>query len=101
MLELPQPGAVRTEHQERRLVDRVLGHWTEMATGRPFPRLHDIDPWMVGDDWSNCLLIAVQSPIELSHFVAVGENLAVTLCPGDTLAGMLLANLPVVLSSRR
>jgi hypothetical protein len=55
---------------------------------------------MVGEDWANCLLIAVQSPIELSHFTAVGENLAVALCPGDTLAGVLLSHLPWVVSSR-
>jgi hypothetical protein len=49
----------------------------------------------------NCLLIAVQSPVELSHFVTVGENLAVALCPKDTLAGVLLSHLPRVLSARR
>ena len=35
------------------------------------------------------------------HFVAVGENLAVALCPRDTLAGVLLSHLPRVLSVRR
>ena len=86
---------------ERRLVERVLRHWTEITTGRHFPRLNEIVPWMVSDDWPNCLLVAVQSPVELSHFVAVGENLAVALCPGNTLAGMLLSHLPRVLSVRR
>ena len=42
----------------------------------------------------------MQSPVELSHFTAVGENLAVALCPGDTLAGVLLSHLPWVVSSR-
>jgi len=74
---------------ERRLVERVLRHWTKLAAGRRFPRTNEIDPWMVGNDWANCLLIAVQSPVELSHFTAVGENLAVALCPEDTLAGVL------------
>ena len=86
---------------ERRLVGRVLRHWTEMVHGRGFPRLNEIDPWMLGEDWANCLLIAVQSPVELSHFIAVGENLAVALCPKDTLAGVLLSHLPRVLSARR
>src|SRR5258707_12156910 len=81
---------------ERRLVGPVLRHWTEMAHGRGFPRLHEIDPWMLGEDWANCLLIAVQSPVELSHFVAVGENLALALCPKDTLAGVLQSHLPRV-----
>jgi hypothetical protein len=85
---------------ERRLVERVLLRWTKLAEGRRFPRLNEINHWMVSEDWANCLLIAVQSPIELSHFTAVGENLAVALCPGDTLAGVLLSHLPWVVSSR-
>jgi hypothetical protein len=107
MFELPLTGAARTRQtlslqDERRLVERVLHHWTEMAAGGwGFPRLNEIDPWMAGNDWANCLVIAVQSPIELSHFVAVGENLAVALCPRDTLAGVLLSHLPRVLSVRR
>jgi hypothetical protein len=101
MLDLPQPSAARTGQDERRLVERMLRHWTEMAAGRRFPRLNEIDPGMVGDDWANCVLIAAQSPVELSHFVAVGENLAVALCARDTLAGVLLSHLPQVLSARR
>ena len=56
---------------------------------------------MTGNDRANCVLIAVQSPVELSHFVAMGENLALALCPSDTLAGVLLSHLPRVLSARR
>jgi hypothetical protein len=102
MFELPLTVAARTGQDERRLVERVLHHWTEMAAGGwGFPQVNEIDPWMVGNDWANCLVIAVQSPVELSHFVAVGENLAVALCPKDTLAGVLLSHLPRVLSVRR
>ena len=43
----------------------------------------------------------MQSPIELSHFVAVGVNLAVALCAADTLVGVLLSRVPQVVSSRR
>jgi hypothetical protein len=86
---------------ERRLVERVLRHWTQVAVGNRFPRLDEIDPWMLGEDWANCLLIAVQSPIELSHFIAVGKNLAVAVCSKDTLAGLLLSYLPRVLPARR
>jgi len=85
---------------ERRLVERALLRWTKMAEGRRFPRLNEINHWMMSEDWANCLLITVQSPVELSHFTAVGENLAVALCPGDTLAGVLLSHLPWVVSSR-
>ena len=33
----------------------------------------------------------MQSPVELSHFITVRKNLAVALCPKDTLAGVLLS----------
>ena len=46
---------------QRRLVDRVLRLWTERARGEGFPRLDQIDPAMLGVDWANCLVIAVQS----------------------------------------
>jgi len=55
---------------------------------------------MLGEDGANLVLMAVQSPIELSHFVEVGVNLAVALCPTDTLAGVLLSQLPRVVSAR-
>jgi hypothetical protein len=87
--------------EERRLVWRVLRHWKEIAHGGRFPRRDEIEPWVQGEDGANLLLIAVQSPIELSHFVAVGVNLAVALCPTDTLAGVLLSRLPQVVSARR
>ena len=86
---------------ERRLVERVACHWTKAAAEKRFPRLNEINAWMLGDDWANCLVMAVQSPVELSHFVVAGENLAVALCARDTLAGLLLSHLPPVLSARR
>ena len=87
--------------EERRLVWRVLRHWKEIADGGRFPRRDEIEPWLQGEDGANCLLIAVESPIELSHFVVVGVNLAIALCPTDTLAGVLLSQVPRVVSARR
>jgi hypothetical protein len=98
-------------NDDRRLVGRVLRHWTERAALQGFPRLEDIDPWMIGADWTNCLLVAIRSPLELSHFVMVGDTLlfrrrrrldgtAITLCPPDTLAGVLVSYLPALLSAR-
>ena len=86
---------------ERRLVWRVLRRWEEIADSGRFPRRDEIELWFLGEDGANCLLIAVESPIELSHFVVVGVNLAIALCPTDTLAGMLLSCLPRVVSARR
>jgi hypothetical protein len=87
--------------EERRLVWWVLRFWKGIADGGRLPRRDEIDPWMRGEVGPDCLLIAVQSPIELSHFVAVGVNLAVALCPTDTLAGVLLSHVPQVVSARR
>jgi hypothetical protein len=58
---------------QRRLIDRVLRLWTEKARGQAFPRLDQIDPGILGADWANCLVIAVQSPVQRSYFVQVGE----------------------------
>jgi hypothetical protein len=87
--------------EERRLVWRVLRHWQKFVDGGRFPRRDEIDPWLHGEDAKNCLLIALESPIELSHFIVVGLNLAVALCSTDTLAGLLLARVPRVASARR
>jgi hypothetical protein len=67
--------------EERRLVWRVLLHWTEISDSGRFPRRDQIDPCMREEDGANSLLIAVESPIELSHFVVVGVNLAIELDP--------------------
>jgi hypothetical protein len=87
--------------EERRLVWRVLRHWRGIANRGRVPRRDDIEPWLLGEDGRNCLLVAVQSPIELSHFLLVGVNLAVALCATDTLAGVLLSHVPRVVSTRR
>ena len=86
---------------KRRLVDRVLRHWTEMAGEQRFPRCDQIETSMLGVDWMNCLVVAVQSPVELSYFVAVGENLSFVHSSDESLAGVLMSHLPKVLSGRR
>jgi len=87
--------------EERRLVWRVARHWTEIAQGGRLPRRDEIDSCVLGEDWANCLMIAVQSPIERSRFVTVGVNLKIALCPPDTLAGVLVSRLSRVVSARR
>jgi hypothetical protein len=86
---------------QRRLVDRVLKLWTEKARGQRFPRRNQIEPSMLGVDWANCLVIAVRSPVQLSDFVQVGENLSYERSPDDSLAGVLLSHLPQVISEGR
>ena len=86
---------------QRRLVDRVLRLWTEKGRGQRFPRRDQIEPCMLGVDWANCLVIAVRSPVQFSYFVHIGENLSYIHSPDDSLAGVLLPHLPLVLSEGR
>jgi hypothetical protein len=86
---------------KRRLIDRVLRLWTEAARGQGFPRRDQIELSKLGVDRANCLVIAVRSPVELSYFVAVGENLSFAYSPKESLAGVLLSHLPQVLSECR
>ena len=78
--------------RERRLVYRVLRLWKEMAQGRRFPRRDQIEPSMLGEDWANCLVIAVRSPVRPLHFVAVGDNLLAAHGPSSALAGIALGS---------
>jgi len=86
---------------KRRLVDRVLHLWIEMARGQRFPRRDQIEPSKLGVDWTNSFVIAVKSPVQLSYLVAVGENSSFTHCPADSLEGVLLSHGPQVVSERR
>jgi len=86
---------------KRRLIDRVLRFWTEATRGQTFPRCDQIEPSKLGVDWTNCLVIAVRSPVELSYFAAVGENLSFAYSPKESLAGVLLSHLPRILSEGR
>ena len=86
---------------KRRLIDRVLRHWTEMARSQGFPRRDQIEPSKLGVDWTNCFLIAVESPARQSYFAVCGTNLSFAFCTHDSLADVLLSHLPRVLSERR
>src|SRR5689334_11540418 len=67
----PNPAPAR----EMRLTMRVLGQWREAAGDRRFPRRADLTPARLGQDWQNCLLIAVDPVPERSSLLYVGENL--------------------------
>lgn len=86
---------------DRRLVSRVLRHVLQGTTDGRLPRLNDVDPWLVGDDWSNCALVRIRKPRDQSVFIVVGDNLLsqregvldrepISHCPPTTLLGVSL-----------
>jgi hypothetical protein len=97
--------------EDRRLISRVLRHVTDIAAGRRLPRLNDVDPWMVGDDWASSALIRVKQPYDRSVFVVVGDKLAprpgivldhapISTCPATTLLGVTLSFVPQAMEGR-
>jgi hypothetical protein len=87
----PAPRTVRNPLEERRLVLRVLHHWTEMAIAQRFPSKDNIDPWLVGNDWANCMMLKIAPDRERSNFYVVGANLR---APGQSLDGVCIADCP-------
>jgi len=78
--------------REKRLTMRALGHWRDAQGERLFPRLADIDPVRLGDDWHNCLLLRLATPVERSRFLHVGRQLCVAA--GAPLEGRCLEECP-------
>jgi hypothetical protein len=97
--------------REKRLTMRALGHWRDAQGERPFPRLADIDPVRLGDDWHNCLLIRLATPIERSSFLHVGRQLCVPTgspfegrrlqgCPPQTVLAQATSYVSAVINKR-
>ena len=84
-------GRLRHPMDERRLIYRVLRHWTEMAIAQRYPTMDNIDPWLIGDDWANCTMLKLSGDKERSTFVVVGKNL---VPPGLSLDGASIARCP-------
>jgi hypothetical protein len=90
-----------TLFDERRLVSRVLRHWQEMALGRNLPSKDHIDPWLIGDDWSYCMLLSLGGQGSTPTFLTVGAKLLpsddawshrpIEECPGGTIPAAMLA----------
>jgi hypothetical protein len=96
---------------DRRLVDRLLLHWSRAHCQGGLPSLGDIDPWMIGDDWKDCVLIKVGSPLASSELIAIGEHLlehpcwqweppAVAEVGAGSLIGAVVSRLADALASR-
>ena len=97
--------------RERRLVDRLRRYWTEISIHRGFVRLDDIDPWMIGDDWKDCLLVELRSPLKFSNLLVGRRKFSIRIRPtnagrghcglsGEFAVGLITSRLPEVLSRR-
>ena len=73
--------------------------------------MNQIDPVMIGDDWSNCALVEIHSRLEESKFVVVGDNLLpapgrsldsspLLDCPGDAVLGIVTSYLSDLVNKR-
>ena len=92
-----------TLFDERRLVSRVLRHWQEMALGRDLPSKDHIDPWLIGDDWSYCMLLSLGREGSAPTFLTVGAKLLpsddawsarpIHECPAGTIPTAMLAQI--------
>jgi hypothetical protein len=63
------------ESAERRLILRVEEYWNYLRQDRPFPRVADIDPVEMGDDWCDCFVINPCEPAADAVFLFVGPRL--------------------------
>ena len=100
----------RSGLDDRRLVTRVLHRVTGGTVGCHVPRLNDLDPWFIGDDWVNCALVRVRRPYRHSEFMVVGDNLSapeamldgepIWKCQATTLLGLTLAYLEQAVEER-
>jgi hypothetical protein len=101
-----------TLFDERRLVSRVLRHWEEMALGRDLPGKDNIDPWLIGDDWSYCMLVSLNGDDGKPRFLMVGGNLLpadadslydkpIAECPSGTIPAALLTQLDRCVAASR
>lgn len=82
--------------EERRLVLRLMAYWDDLRDERDFPSFAEIDPAIIGDDWSHCFTLAVAQPPTASVFHHLGEIYRPDLPPagvptlGDCPQGTLL-----------
>jgi len=103
--------------EERRLVFRVDDYWNFLRQEREFPRVSDIDPVELGDDWCDCFVIRpAETPAE-SVFLFVGPRLLENAllpedwarsavrrlrdCPAETMLGRAVKYFGDVLAQRQ
>ena len=74
--EAPVRSLLKYDSTERRLVGRMLAYWHILCQGRPFPRLGDIDPLAIGEDWRWAFLLDTDGYRDFPNFRYLGPDLA-------------------------
>jgi len=111
LLQVPLTPTMTSLEDDRRLVSRILKHIVQNSIAGHLPRLNDVDPWLLGDDWSNCALVRIRKPRDQSVFIVVGDKLLskpsmildrepVSHCSPTTLLGVVLFFLPEAVEER-
>ena len=101
---------------ERRLVLRVEHYWNHLRQSRVFPRIADVDPVELGDDWCDCFVMNPCEPPADALFLFVGPRLLenarlpedwsrsaerrVRDCPPDSMLGRSVRYIEQVLQTR-
>lgn len=101
---------------ERRLILRVEQYWNALRQGTGIPRVTDVDPVALGEDWCDCFVMSPCEPPEEAVFLFVGPRLLenallvedwsraaerrVRNCPRDSMLGRAVRYLGFALRSR-
>ncbi len=72
----PLEKLVTYQSKERRLVGRLLAYWHHLCRGRTYPRLKDIDPSEIGDDWRWAFLLDTARYHDFPNFKYLGPDIA-------------------------
>lgn len=97
------------EVKERRLVQRILMYWRDLAPEGELPPPASVNPEAVGDMWRCCFLLDINSEVSTftylgaAHVAHLGEDLTgqpVSAAGSETLLGAVLGRLEEVLLRR-
>jgi len=93
-IEGPVKDLLTFKSAERRLVGRLLTYWHSLCEGRSFPRLQDLDPEYIGDDWRWSFILKTGDHRDFPNFAYLGPEIAkysgIFLTGQDTFTNTLL-----------
>lgn len=75
-LEAPIEKLLEYKATERRLVGRLLAYWHLLCRGRTYPRLGDIDPDAISEDWRWSFILDTEEHRDFPNFRYLGSEVA-------------------------